>query len=55
MVRQIDNAKKSAERCDVDFTPHHSTIKGDVNVVIPRRNKEPPMKFAFLGCGLRKI
>src|SRR5579862_6286524 len=28
--------------------------KGDQNVKIPRRNKEPPIKFAFLGCNVEQ-
>jgi hypothetical protein len=28
--------------------------KGDLSTVIPRRNKEPPMKFALLGCNVEQ-
>jgi hypothetical protein len=48
------NRQDKKKSCDVDFRPRHSTKKGDLNTAIPRRNKEPPMKFAFLGCNVEQ-
>jgi hypothetical protein len=39
-------------RCRLCAAPFDN--KGDLNAVIPDRNKEPSMKFAFLGCNVEQ-